>query len=286
MTKGAAQKPRLTEHPNEGSTTPLASLVESRAFNLSITILIAVNAVTLGLETWPVAMQAAGPFLIALDHAILLVFTAELLLKLWVYRGVFFREPWNVFDLIVVTIGWAPSAGPFAVLRALRVLRVLRLISFIPQMRAVVAALLQSLPGMGAIISVLLLIYYVAAVMATNLFGLVFPEWFGSIGESMYSLFQIMTLESWSMGIVRPVMVEFPYAWTFFVPFIVVTSFAVLNLFIALIVNSMQNVHAQSRKAAEDEAKQAHDERETLSEQLKSLTEEVRQLRNVIKPDH
>ena len=119
---------------------------------------------------------------------------------------------------------------------------------------------------------------YVAAVMATKLFGAAFPDWFGSIGASMFSLFQIMTLESWSMGIVRPVMEFYPGAWAFFVPFIVVTSFTVLNLFIALIVNSMQSLQAETKKELRAEATVAHDERELLLRRIDRLTEEVRKL--------
>jgi voltage-gated sodium channel len=116
--------------------------------------------------------------------------------------------------------------------------------------------------------------------MTTKLFGTAFPQWFGTLGESMYSLFQVMTLESWSMGIVRPVMEVYPYAWLFFVPFVIVTSFAVLNLFIALIVNSMQSAHAQDRDAAQAEAALAHDEREALMREVLALRDEFRALRH------
>ncbi len=115
-------------------------------------------------------------------------------------------------------------------LRALRILRVLRAISIVPSLRRVVEGLINALPGMGSVFALMSLIFYIAAVMATKLFGAAFDEWFGTIGRSAYSLFQIMTLESWSMGIVRPVMEVYPWAWAFFVPFILVTTFAVVNL--------------------------------------------------------
>jgi voltage-gated sodium channel len=266
-----------------GLRDSLRRLVEVPWFGATVTAVIILNAVTLGLETWPVAMRVAGPTLIALDQIALLIFTAELALKLFVYRGGFFRDGWNIFDFAVVAVAWVPSSGPLSVLRALRVLRVLRLVSIVPQLRAVVGALISALPGMGSIVAVLLLVFYVAAVMATKLFGAVFPDWFGTIGASMYSLFQIMTLESWSMGIVRPVMEEYPFAWAFFVPFIVVTSFAVLNLFIALIVNSMQSAHAVDREAAEAEARLAHDERESLSRQIEAMRDELREMRSELR---
>ncbi len=265
--------------------TMLNSLVESRGFTVAVTIVIAINAVTLGLETWPRAMAAAGPLLIAIDTLALWFFTVEIGLKLWVYRGRFFRDAWSVFDFVIVAIAWLPSAGPLSVLRALRIIRALRLLAIVPQMRTVIGALFRALPGMGSVIAVLGLVFYVAAVMATKLFGADFPDWFGSIGASMYSLFQIMTLESWSMGIVRPVMAQYPHAWLFFVPFIIVTSFAVLNLFIALIVNSMQSMQAETKESARAEALAAHDEREGLARQLELLTMEIRQIRESLRRD-
>jgi voltage-gated sodium channel len=203
-------------------------------------------------------------------------------LRLWAYRARFFRGGWNVFDFVIVAIAWLPTTGAFSVLRALRVLRVLRLLSVVPQMRSVVGALLNALPGMGSIVAVLLLVFYVSAVMATQLFGAAFPDWFGSVGASMYSLFQIMTLESWSMGIVRPLMEVYPLAWLFFVPFVIVTSFAVLNLFIALIVNSMQSVHEQDRQETARSEEIAHDERAHLMEAVQALRGDVQRLQRAL----
>jgi voltage-gated sodium channel len=214
--------------------------LESKGFQRAITLLIVINAATLGLETSPSVMAAAGPLLKALDHAILSVFVVELLAKMAVYRLRFPRDPWNIFDFCIVGIALVPAAGNLSVLRALRVLRVLRLISMVPSMRTVVQGLLAAIPGMGSVVALLILVFYVFAVMATNMFGGDFPEWFGTVGASFFSLFQIMTLESWSMGIVRPVMKAYPAAWAFFVPFILMTSFVVLNLFIAVIVSTMQ----------------------------------------------
>ncbi|MCW5730919.1 MAG: ion transporter [Alphaproteobacteria bacterium] len=259
----------------------LRALVESAGLQRFVTLVILVNAVTLGLETWPAAMAAAGPVLTAMDRTILGIFVLELCLKLWVYRLGFFRFGWNVFDFAIVAISLVPAAGPFSVLRALRVLRVLRLLSVVPEMRAVVSALLGALPGMGSIAAVMALIFYVGAVLATKLFGQAFPDWFGSLGASMYSLFQIMTLESWSMGIVRPVMVEAPWAWAFFVPFILVTTFAVLNLVVAVIVNSMQRLHdAEMKEAIGADRKAAHDDIVGLAAEVGALRREIVELRH------
>ncbi|MEQ9260625.1 MAG: ion transporter, partial [Roseovarius sp.] len=156
----------------------------------------------------------------------------------------FFRNGWNIFDFVIVGISLVPAAQGLSVLRAMRILRLLRVLSVTPSLRRVVEGLMNALPGMGSVFLLMGLIFYIGAVMATKLFGASFPEWFGTLGRSAYSLFQIMTLESWSMGIVRPVMETYPHAWAFFVPFILVTTFAVVNLVVGLIVNSMQDAHA------------------------------------------
>jgi len=254
----------------------LRRFIESAAFRRGITALILVNAAILGLETSPGVMAATGELLPLLDRLIIAVFAAEILAKLWVYRRRFFADPWNLFDFSVVAISLVPASAAFSVLRALRVLRVLRLVSVIPSMRKVVQALLQAIPGMGSIVALLALLYYVFSVMATKLFGAAFPDWFGSIGASAYSLFQIMTLESWSMGIVRPVMESFPFAWAFFVPFVLVTSFVVLNLFIAVIVNAMHMEHeTDTEQAAAAAAETAQGERNAILAELQALRSEV-----------
>jgi voltage-gated sodium channel len=251
-----------------------------------IMLLIVINAVILGLETVPVAMAEYGPLLIALDQLILGVFVVEILLRIYAHRLRFFRDPWSLFDFIVVGIALVPASGPLAVLRALRILRVLRLLTLVPSMRRVVGALLGSIPGLSSIALVLLLIYYVFAVIATKLFGENFPQWFGSIGESLYSLFQIMTLESWSMGIVRPVMVEHPQAWIFFVIFILIATFTMLKLFIAIIVNAMQTFTEQENRERKHELDAARDHIEAdLHRELAALRTEISELRQLLKND-
>ncbi|HLS68104.1 MAG TPA: ion transporter [Kiloniellales bacterium] len=254
----------------------LRSLVEHRATQKLIITLIVINAVTLGLETSATAMQYAGGFLVALDRIILSIFVVELTIKLFVHGRRFFRDPWNVFDFLVVGIALMPATGALSVLRALRILRVLRLISAVPSMRRVVAALLNALPGMASIVALLSLIYYVFSVMATKLFGASFPEWFGTIGSSAYTLFQVMTLDSWSSGVVRSIMEVYPLAWLFFVPFILTTSFTVLNLFIGIIVDAMQ-AGAQEEITAERE--KAHADAELILSEIRDLRQEVASLK-------
>tara|TARA_B100000519_G_scaffold202249_1_gene220032 strand:+ start:2829 stop:3701 length:873 start_codon:yes stop_codon:yes gene_type:complete len=222
-----------------GTMNFLRRIVESSRFQNFITAVIAINAVILGLETSPTVMNAMGSTLHVLDQLAVAIFVIELLMKLAVYRLAFFKRAWNIFDFTIVAITLMPAGQGVSVLRALRILRAFRLISTVPSMRKVVEALMRAIPGMISVLTLLSLVFYVSAVMATKLFGEGFPDWFGTIGESLYSLFQIMTLESWSMGIVRPVMESYPLAWLFFVPFILITTFAVLNLFIAIVVDAM-----------------------------------------------
>ena len=220
----------------------LAEWIESATLQRVIVGVILLNAVILGLETSPAAMQMAGPVLITLDFLCLVLFTLELGIKLLAYRLHFWRNPWNIFDFFVVAVAVAPGFGPWAVLRTLRILRVLRLLTILPSLRRVVAAFIHAIPGLSGVIVVMSIFFYTMAVLSTKLFGEAFPQWFGSIGSSLFSLFQIMTLESWSMGIVRPVMNAFPWAWAFFVPFIVIATFTILNLFIGIIVSTMQEL--------------------------------------------
>jgi len=272
-----------TPKPDMGQRRNLISaFVEGKGFVTFITVLIIINAVTLGMETSPSLMTSYGHIISFVDRVILGVFVLEILLKLYAYRFSFFKSGWNVFDFIIVAIAIVPASGAFSILRSLRILRVLRLLSIVPQMRRVITAIGYSIPGMMSVISVLLLIFYVSSVMATKLFGMhsdpQMQEWFGTVGASAYTLFQIMTLESWSMGIVRPTMELYPLAWVFFVPFIIITSFAVLNLFIGIIVDAMQSSQEKPRKADKQEIKEfTKDEMMTLYNKLDQIHRELKQ---------
>lgn len=231
-------------------TAKILDSVHVRNFIIGVILF---NAVILGLDTSDTVMAYAGGLINFLDLACLYIFVIEIAAKLFAHRLRFFKSGWNLFDFIIVGIALIPAAQTFSVLRALRILRLLRVVSAAPRLRRVVEGFLNALPGMGSVVVLMSLIFYIGAVMATKLFGDSFPQWFGSLGGSAYSLFQIMTLESWSMGIVRPVMEVYQYAWAFFVPFIMMTTFAVVNLLVGLIVNSMQDAHAEESNAATDE---------------------------------
>ncbi len=230
----------------------IETLITHSAFGFFILAVIIFNSVILGMQTSPALMEKFGPLLVFLDMLCLGVFVVEILLKLIVARLRFFRNGWNIFDFLIVAISLLPQAGVFSVLRAMRILRVLRMISIIPSLRRVVEGFIVALPGMLSVFILMAIIFYISAVMATKLFASSFPDWFGSIGESLYTLFQIMTLESWSMGIVRPVMEVYPHAWIFFVPFILMTTFAVVNLVVGLIVTSMEGAHDAENARATD----------------------------------
>ncbi|UPH72388.1 ion transporter [Abyssibius alkaniclasticus] len=233
--------PFISDAPKGSLRERAALFVDSPAIRYGILALIVFNAITLGLSTSDVVRDNLGGALRFIDSAVIVVFVLEMVLKLYAYGWRFFRNAWNIFDLSIVVIAVLPSTAGLSVLRALRVIRAMRILSVVPQLRSVIRALLEALPGMGAVIILLGIVYYVFAVMTTMLYGDAYPQWFGTIGESLYSLFQIMTLESWSMGIVRVVMEQYPQAWLLFVPFIVMTAFAVLNLFIGILVNTMQS---------------------------------------------
>ncbi|MEX0365887.1 MAG: ion transporter [Ruegeria sp.] len=257
--------------------------IERRSVTNAILGVIIFNAVTLGLSTSQTVQEHVGEALGVLDRVVLGIFVVELLIKFYAYGLRFFSNAWNIFDLVVVGLGLLPDRGGLSALRGLRVIRAMRLLSVIPQMRAVVQALLDALPGMGAVIIMISIVFYVFGVMATLMYGPTFDEWFGTLGRSLYSLFQIMTLESWSMGIVRPVMEVHPWAWAFFVPFIVITAFSVLNLFIGLLVNTMQTAVEAD---AEAEFTQLRDlvrsETDIVDAHVLELHEELRALRREV----
>ncbi|WP_312859585.1 ion transporter [Pseudonocardia xinjiangensis] len=254
-------------------------VVEHRAFQPTVIAVILLNAATLGLETSSAIVTYLGGLLHVVDRVALVFFVADIGLRLVAYGRRFWRDPWNIFDFLIVAIALLPASGPFSVLRALRILRVLRLISMVPSMRRVVGGLLAALPGMASISALLSLILYVAAVMGTKLFGAVAPESFGTLGTTLFTLFQTMTGEGWP-DIAQRVMTEVPLAWIFFVVYILVSSFTVLNLFIAVVVSAMESqVMAEARA---EEAEHAADEQTAnwmILEEIKVLRAELAEMR-------
>jgi voltage-gated sodium channel len=259
----------------------LHAIVEDPRTERFVMFLIIINAITLGLQTSQTVMDEIGPLLLWLDDAILAVFVVELAARIVVYRLAFFRDPWSVFDFIVVAISLVPASEGFSVLRALRILRALRLITAVPTLKAVVSGLLAALPGMGSIVLLIGLLYYVFAVIAVKLYGTEFPELFGTLGRSFFTLFTVMTLEGW-VEVVKSMLPKFPYAWFFFVTFIVTTTFMVLNLFIGVVVNAMQREHEKEfQQELEAERDVVKEEAAPILREVKELRAELADLRNV-----
>lgn len=221
-------------------------------FRRTVVMLLVINAVTLGLETSRTLSPDAHVALALIDHTILMILVVEVGMRILAHGLIFFRSAWNIFDFLVTIIALIPFSGSFAAIRTLRVLRILRLFSYIPRLRQVINAVVESIPGIFSILIVMLLIFYVFAIIAVNMLGERFPEWFGSIGASMFTLFQIMTLENWASEIARTVLKVYPHAWIFFVAFILLTTFTILNLFIALLVSEM-HVENMRKRAGDPE---------------------------------
>jgi len=254
----------VTNLPAMNWRTSLGQWVESGWRQRLIIGLIVLNAVTIGLETSDAVTDRFGAPLNIFGIAVLGVFSMEILLKLIAQGPRFFRSGWNILDFSVVAISLVPAAGWLSILRSLRILRVLRLLSTVPRLRQLTESLISFMLG---------LVFYVFAVIGTELFGARFPDWFGDIGESMYTLFQVMTLESWSMGIARPVMEAYPLAWAYFVPFILISAFTILNLFIGVIVNTMQAFHWEEEELKrKEQERQAHAEREEMLEVVRDIS--------------
>lgn len=260
----------------DGPMARARAVIESARFQNFIIGVILLNAATLALETAPATVGNFLKVLHIVDNICLGIFVAELTVKLIVYRLDFFKSGWSWFDLIIVGISLVPAAESLSALRALRILRVLRIISIIPSLRKVVEAGIRALPGMGSIVLVLMMLFVIGAVVATKLYGETFPQYFGTMGESLFSLFTVMTLEGWP-DLAREVMAVHPNAWAFFIPFLVVTAFMVLNLFIGVIVNAMEET------AQEEELKLEELERElnaTLLAEIRALRSEIAETRN------
>lgn len=231
----------------------LGAFLEGSKFQNFIVSLIILNSITIGMETSKSWMNSYGAFFDKLDNIILIIFVIEVVLKLYAFSFRFFKNAWNVFDFLIIAIAVIPAAASFSVFRTIRILRTLRLIKNVPKLRVIIEALIKSIPSIGWIMVLLVTVFYIFAVLATNLYGDQFPQWFGSIGGSMFTLFQIMTLESWSSGIARPMMSQAPYSYMFFIPFILIATYTTLNIFIAIVVNTMNELHIQDAK--EEEAK-------------------------------
>jgi voltage-gated sodium channel len=253
----------------------IKQFIEGKSVQNFIIGLIILNSITIGFETSDKVMSSIGDSLLLIDRIILAIFVLEITLKLYAYGFSFFKSGWNIFDFSIVAIALLPASGTLAVLRSLRIFRSLRLLKNLPKLRFIVEALLHSLPSLGWIFVLLALVFYVFAVIGTKLFGTAFPEWFGNLGASMFSLFQIMTLEGW-VEISRAVMKEFPLANIYFIIFILLASYTTLNIFIAIVVNTMSEVQQKTSKEGIEKIEDIiQDEKEELRKDILSLKEQI-----------
>lgn len=259
--------------------TKIKNFVESNLFTKFIIYLIVLNGITMGLETSKTFMLSFEVYTSIFNQIVITIFTIEIILRIYVHKLSFFKDPWSIFDFLVVSISLIPTSSGFEILRVLRVLRLFRLITAVPQMRKIVSALIRVIPGMLSVIALMTLFFYIFAIMATQLFAEKFPEWFGTLGESFYTLFQIMTLESWSMGIVRPVMEVYPYAWVFFVPFIFVVTFVMINLVVAIIVDAMAILNKEEEEHILEEVRLNET---NLNDEIRDLRTEIGELKLLI----
>jgi len=255
------------------------NLVKSSRFQNFIMGLIVLNGITMGLESSKSMSLEYGSLFSLFNTFVVAVFTIEIILRIYVYKASFFKDPWSIFDFVIVAISLVPANAGFEIFRVLRVLRLFRLITVVPQMRKIVVALLKVIPGIGSIAALLTLFFYIFAIMSTQLFGEKFPEWFGTLGESFYTLFQIMTLESWSMGIVRPIMEVYPLAWVFFVPFIFISTFIIVNLIIAIVVDAMNDMNAADETEQQEQIQSNTDE---LQAEVLKLRNDIQELKSLL----
>ena len=275
----------------------IRNIVESAWFQNAILIVIALNAVIMGLQTSDSINSAIGPVLCVLDYICLGIFIFEILLKFLAYGIRFFTDGWNWFDLIIVVCSLFSGLAFLKVLRVFRIFRIfrtfkalkglkaMRMVSRLDKLRMIIGAIGKSIPAISWTAVLLLLIYYIFALIGTSLFGEAFPDWFGTIGKSLYTLFQVMTLESWSMGISRPVMEVFGWAWLYFVPFVLVSSFVVMNVVVGIVVNSISEVQAQLTKEKHPEldadTDDTPDESKSIADLETKITELQKQLSHI-----
>jgi voltage-gated sodium channel len=217
-------------------------VVRSPRFEPFMIGLIVFNALLIGLETDKDIEAAYGHWLHLGNDAILLFFIAEAALKLTAVAPrwkLYFGDGWNVFDFSIIVLSLVPATGELAlVARLVRVLRVLRLLSAVPQLRLIVATLVRTIPSMGHVILLMGIVFYIYAVAGVHLFGDHDDEHWGTLGSAILTLFQMVTLEGW-VELMEQAQEGAPFAWIFFVSFILIGTFVVLNLFIAIVINNL-----------------------------------------------
>ena len=269
-------QPRSVEESEKATNrSQIRTIVDSERFNNIVFIAILASSISIGFETYDWG-ATGNRFLLYLDWFFMTIFVTEILFRIYAMRFDFFKDPWCIFDFIIVGIALFPSTGVFRVFRVFRVLRAFRLVSRIPELKLVAESLIYSVRGLSAVATLLMVVIYVFAVLSTALFqnsGTEGAIYFGTLGKSLYSLFQVMTLESWSNGIVRQLIEEEGW-WVgfYFVIFIFMTTFTFLNMFVAIFTNTVVALEADSEEGINSEVRK-------IQSQLDVLVDEIKQLR-------
>lgn len=254
-------------------------IVEHKMFNSFIIWIIVLNAIIMWFETSKDFQLNYSDFLNIFHWGVIMIFFIEALLKIMVYKKEYFKSWWNLFDFSLVIISLLPTDWIFQILRILRVFRILRLITIIPSMRKIVSAIFSIIPGILSLSGLLFIIFYVYAIIWTELFWEYFPQWFWTLWASLYTLFQVMTLESWSMGIARPVMEQFTYSWIFFITFIFIATFIMINLVIAIVVEAMNKISHKEEDIIIAEIKESE---KITKKDLKLLEQKINKLYDLL----
>lgn len=269
--------------------------VDSKLFNNFILVVIILNAVLLGLQTSKTITENMGGVLEVIDEIFLGIFILEMILKIIAFGLDYFKDGWNWFDMTIILVSVLSSLAflsafrvfrIFRVFRSLKAMRSMRMMSSLRHLRVIVQAIGRSIPSIAWTALLLVLIYYIFSIIGVSMFGEAFPDWFGNIGKSMYTLFQVMTLESWSMGISRPVMEVFGYAWMYFVPFVLISSFVVMNVVVGIVVNAISEVaeatKIEKKQAAALEETAPADNNAKIAEEIAEVRKHLEELEDLL----
>ena len=255
-------------------------LTGAPAFEYAIIAVIIINAILLGMETSPALNDRYGDWMHLGNWVALGIFIVEALLKMLAQApriDRYFRDGWNVFDFSVIVFALIPATGGFAMAaRLARLLRALRLISTIPELRLIVAALVRSIPSVFHVIMLMSIIVYIYAIIGHQLFSEHDPENWGNLGVCVLTLFNIITLEGWT-EVMKTAMELHDWAWIYFVSFVVIATFVVINLFIAIIINNLDEAKAERLQELQTPLS-----REELLRELRATQDALRRLEDRI----
>lgn len=261
---------------NNAKRNYLKEIVESKIFSNGILILIIVNAISLGIETFPLSATAEKSLQI-FNYVCTGIFIVEIILKIIVFKKGFFREGWNIFDAIIIGLSLMSEISFFSAARTLRIfrifraLRVIRVIPRIKELQNVIHAMMRALPSIGWTMCLLFIVYYIYAIIGTNLFAAQAPEYFGNLWRTLYTLFQLTMADDLG-NVTRPIMAQYSFASFYFISFTVIAVIVLLNLVIGVIVDSIEETKKEkTMEARENVAEDIDVIIEGMEDQLRKL---------------